>query len=206
MKIRTAAVTAVLIGWVAGFASPAAAQDQLGVLVGLNSANVEFDVEGTSVSLDRRNGFAGGVYWVRALGEAGGVEVDALIAQKGTSISGDLFGSDMSIKLTYLDIPVLARFNGAATPTVGFQAYAGPSFNFKLSESFELEGVDFESEDEVKSFEMAVVLGGGVSFGRIRVDARYGLGLTSLADEDELGIDGSAKNRVFSILFGIALR
>ncbi len=206
MKIRFAAIFAVLAGALSAGITPVMAQDQVGVLVGLNSASVNLEAEGFEIDADRRAGFAAGLYWVHALQGPLGIEVDALFAQKGVSLPASVFGDDLDLKLSYLDFPVLVRYSRPATPSVGFHAYVGPSFNLKLGDTIEVNGIEQEADSPIESFETALVFGGGLTFGAIRVDARYGLGLSSIADEADVELASSVKNRVFSILFGLRFR
>jgi len=190
---------ALLVVMAVATPSRTSAQD-LGVLVGFNSANVDFDVAGVNVNVDPRSGFVGGLWFNQPLMDGFSVEIDGLVSMKGTAFNFD--GDSGKIKLTYFDIPVLARANLPGSGPVRIHLLGGPSFNFKLSESFEPE--EDQSEDQVEAFETALVVGGGVTVSRLRIDARYGFGLTNIAkDEDE---DFTAKNRVFSILFGISFR
>jgi hypothetical protein len=206
MNIRFAGIFTILLGTLSAGITPAMAQDEVGVLAGVNSANVNFESEMFTIEGDSRTGFAAGLYWTRALQGALGVEVDALFAQKGVSLPASVFGNDIALKVSYLDIPVLARYSRLATTSVGFQAYIGPSFNLKLGDTIEVNGIEQEEDSGIESFETAVVFGGGVAFGRVRVDARYGLGLTSLADAADAEFAASVKNRVFSVLVGFRLR
>jgi hypothetical protein len=50
------------------------------------------------------------------------------------------------------------------------------------------------------------VIEGGVTVNRLRLEARYGWGLTDIVNQDNPGVDFSAKNRVFSILVGVEFR
>lgn len=136
--------------------SRTAAQD-LGVLVGFNSANVDFDFAGVNVNVDPRSGFVGGLWFNQPLMDGFSVEIDGLVSMKGTAFNFD--GDSGKIKLTYLDIPVLARVNLPGSGPVRIHVLGGPSFNFNLSESFE--PGDDQDEDSVETFETAVVVGGG---------------------------------------------
>ena len=60
---------------------------------------------------------------------------------------------------------------------------------------------DGDISDQVERFELALVVGGGVEFGRILIDGRYSWGLSNLNkdDQDEMKI----RNRVFAVMAGI---
>lgn len=109
MQIRSTAMALVLLAVLSGATpAPASAQGSSGVLLGFNSAEMDFDVpELGTLTFDRRNGFVGGIFIERTLQGPFGVEIDALFAQKGTTIDFDFAGEEpFVIKVDYLDIPV----------------------------------------------------------------------------------------------------
>jgi hypothetical protein len=115
----------------------------------------------------------------------------------------DFGGGDAgSINITTLDIPVMGRINIPGTPNSGFHLLFGPSFNFKLNESFDPDEADFD-DDEIETFETELTLGAGFTVARFRVDARWGMGLTNIDKAAEGG--SGIKNRIFRILFGFEL-
>ena len=199
---RIVSIAAVMGALVVAAPGSASAQGG-GILVGLNSANLSFDGEGFgSVDLERRNGLVAGVYADWPMTDMFKLEVNALVAQKGAHITDPDFGDELGIDLTYLDIPVLAKVSIPTMANAGVHLYAGPSFNIKLTESFDPE--EEGDEDEVETLELGFVLGGGITINRFRVDVRYGFGLNSIIDQEDLGSDATVKNKVFSVLFGFA--
>ena len=206
MKLRSARIVLVLASiWLA---IPSTASAQVGVLVGLNMANVSFEAEdesGITISGDRRNGFVAGLSFNLPLQDIFSVEVDALFAQKGTEFTFSEFGqTDIGkIKLNYLDIPVLGRINLPSSGTTRVHLLVGPSFNFKIDEKFEENGEESDNdEDQIETLETALVFGVGVSVNRFRVDLRYGLGLSNILTDNATDGELTGKNRVFSILVG----
>ena len=103
----------VLVLAVIGLATPSTASAQVGVLVGLNVANVNFDVTDTSVSVngDSRTGFVAGLTFNMPIQDMFSVEVDALFAQKGTkfTFAESGFVDTGKIKLNYVDVPVMGQ-------------------------------------------------------------------------------------------------
>ena len=201
MTIRSAsALLALSAALFAATPSPASAQ--VGVLVGFNSAKVDFedDTDVPSDAVSRRTGFVGGVTLNVPIQDVFSVEVDALVGLKGAKF--DFGGGDTgTIKLTYLDVPVMGRINLGGMDTGGHLLF-GPSFNFKLNEKFEPADPG-DTDDDIKAFETSFVAGAGVMISRFRIDARYGFGLTNI---DKFAADGNAiKNQIFSILFGFEL-
>jgi len=195
----------VLVLAVVGLATPSTASAQVGVLVGLNVANVDFDVSDTSISVngDSRTGFVAGLSFNMPIQEVFSVEVDALFAQKGTKFSATESGftDTAKINLNYVDIPVLAKVNVTGSAPVGVHLLAGPSFNFKVSEKFDPEDAA-DADDSIETMETALVFGGGVHVGAFRVDLRYGIGLSNIVKDSASDGFITGKNRVFSILVG----
>src|SRR5688572_19933990 len=161
--------------------SKASAQVQWGGLAGVVWSDVNIDPEDPDTEIDRRVGGVGGVAMnTRIGGDIFSVEVDGLVSVRGADFRDPNDpGFEQKVKLTYLEFPVLARGNTGLTS--GGYIEFGPSFNFKLSENFDPEEVD--QEDQVETFEFAVLIGGGVKFTRIRADFRYGWGLTNIAKD-----------------------
>ena len=183
--------------------SKASAQVQWGGLAGIVWSDVNIDPEQPDVEIDRRVGGAGGVAMnTRIGGDIFSVEVDGLISIRGADFRDPNDpGFEQKVKLTYLEFPVLARGNTGLTS--GGYVEFGPSFNFKLSESFDPEDPG-QDEDQVETFEFAFIIGGGVKFTRIRADLRYGWGLTNIA-KDQDDDEPEFKNQYFSLLFGFEL-
>ena len=203
MKVRAAAMVLVLAA--VGLATPGTASAQVGVLVGLNVANVDFDVSDTSVSVngDSRTGFVAGLSFNMPIQQMFSVEVDALFAQKGTKFTATESGftDTAKVNLNYVDVPVLAKINATGSAPVGVHLLAGPSFNFKVSESFDPEDAA-DSDDSIEKMETALVFGGGVHMGGFRVDLRYGIGLSNIIKDSASDGFLTGKNKVFSILVG----
>lgn len=202
MQIRSAWFVSMLA--VIWLATPSTASAQVGVLVGLNVANVNFDVTDTSVSVngDSRTGLVAGLSLNVPIQEMFSVEVDALFAQKGTSVtfSESGFTETSKVKLNYVDIPVLGRINVSGSAPVGVHLLIGPSFNFKVSEKFDPD--EDNDEDQFEKMETALLIGGGVHVGGFRVDLRYGIGLSNIIKDEASDGFLTGKNKVFSILVG----
>ena len=159
----------------------------------------------TSVSVngDSRTGFVAGLSFNMPIQQMFSVEVDALFAQKGTKFTATESGftDTAKVNLNYVDIPVLAKINVTGSAPVGVHLLAGPSFNFKVSESFDPEDAA-DADDSIEKMETALVFGGGVHMGAFRVDLRYGIGLTNIIKDSASDGFLTGKNKVFSILVG----
>ena len=181
--------------------SIASAQPQIGLLAGFDSANINFDAEGIGITIngDRRSGFVGGLSVNVPLQDMFSVELDALWAQKGTQFTFDR--DTGKIKLNYMDVPVMGRITLSGSGSARVHLLIGPPFNFKISEKFDPEDGN-NDEDQIETFETALVIGGGVTVTRIGIEVRYGMGLSNIVkDSGNEGFTG--KNKVFSILLRI---
>ena len=83
----------------------------------------------------------------------------------------------------------------------------GPSFAFKLKEVQEEDGEETPRTDDTKKYDVGFAFGGGVSFGRWIVDARYTLGVTDIVDIDfPFSAPSTSKNRSFALTAGYRWR
>ena len=133
-----------------------------------------------------------------------GYGVDVTFTGLGQEIT-----AEGTLKLDYIDVPVLARFefpSAGITPHV----FAGPTVGFNVSAEQETEAMgNTETEDisdTVSGTDFGLEFGGGVDFGigagTVTVDARYGLGLTDIPDTDNS--DFSLTNRALMVTAGFA--
>lgn len=182
----------------------------IGVMGGVNLAKVSGDdVDG----LDSRTGFMGGVFITFHLTNAFGIEPEALYSQRGASMD-DGSGVDATIKMDYIDIPVLLRFDIPVVGPIRPFFVAGPAFGIQTKCSIAAEGggvsasVDCDQFDEDpeanidnKSFDLSGVFGAGLDFRlgsrTLMVGARYQHGFSDVVK------DASAKSRTWSIVAGI---
>ncbi len=183
-----------------------------GVEAGVNIANVSFDLSGASVSLDHRTGGIGGVFF-GVDGKNGGLIVEVLYTQKGTTIgqSGPGFTASTKVKLDYVEIPVLARVNLKASDKVMVHLFVGPAFGIKVKDDI----VDTVTENNVttsetndaniKGTDVGIVFGGRMDFNKFLIDARYDVGLTNV-NKDTGSDEPKVKNRVFSLMFGVKFK
>ena len=125
------------------------------------------------------------------------IQGEVLYSMKGAD------SADASLGLTYIEIPVLLKYNVPMAGMVSPNLFIGPSLGILLS-------ADADGED-VKEFfkgtDFGVVIGAGVDFdlgtGKVTLDARYNLGLTSLDDTDDADVKNSGISVMVGYLFGI---
>jgi hypothetical protein len=201
MRLCSVVLLLVVVNGGAAFAQEPAA---VGVKAGVNFANLNFEGEGATVNFDQRTGFVGGLFVVWPASSRLALQTEVLYSQKGAKIEED--EATGKIKFDYVDVPVLARVSTPASGGTAFHLFAGPSFGFRVSAkseaTFEGEEESEDLDDEVERFDLGLVAGAGLQFGRFEIDGRYTWGLTNLnKDEEDEGV--KIKNRVFSVMAGI---
>jgi hypothetical protein len=196
-----------MITAVPALASAQAAGAEFGVKVGFNVSSIKFDFDEADITSDGRAGIVVGFWGAKDFNPRVGIQVDAMLEQKGgeTQIDDDIFDDDASFKLTYLTFPVMARFNfTAGTSTIRF--LTGPSFNFHVNESIEVGGVELDGDEvDLETFEMGWVIGGQGTIKNFVIDVRYIWGLTNINSSDDEG-EPTVKNNTFQMTFGWRFR
>ena len=138
------------------------------------------------------------------------IQPEALYIQKGAKYIESFGGEDIeaSMRIDYIEIPVLARLEfpsaGALTPIV----YAGPYAAFKVSAKNKISAPGYSQEETlegVKSTDFGLAFGGGLEFELgsmvLMLEARYHLGLSATNDSDEDGV--SLRNRTLEAGIGL---
>ena len=183
----------------------AASAQQAGVKAGVNFASIS---DAGELSTSQRMGLVGGL-WVVVPANRFSFQVEGLFTEKGVAmeIMEDGLTIDADVRIRYIEVPVLARFDfGADGSTARFFIVGGAAPAFKVGDArirAEFEGEEeTETIDDIESFDLGLVGGAGVQFGRANVEARYTHGLMKLSSDDE----DDAKNRVFTVTFGFRFR
>lgn len=189
------------------FSAVATAQPTFGLKAGLNVADISNTFEDTpGVDAQPRLGLVAGALVDYPFSDQFGVRAEVLYSQKGTHAeatdivdkSGVSGASSATIKLDYIEVPLLARYALMPTPTLEVGLMAGPAFAFNINQAVEYDGTDSGDDDFAEKFDAGIAVGAEVGSGPFFVDFRYTYGLLNVAkdldpDEDE------PKNSVFSI-------
>jgi len=187
-------------------ATPAFAQGltAAGVKVGVNFARLNSDDELVD-QLDTRTGLIAGGFVELGINDMFSIQPEVLYSQKGGKggVTEVGLAYDATLKLDYVEIPILAKFNFGTTGGVRPFVFTGPvpAFNIRARFKQELAGTELEEDidEDVKGGDFGWVFGGGVRVRGFSVDARYTFGFVAI-NEDETEED--VKNQVFSILVG----
>lgn len=200
---------------VAGLSTAVLAQNpvKLGLKAGLAFPNMSISTGGLSIAFDSRTSFYVGGTADFAISDVFSVQPGLTFVSKGTKFSGDEFelgdisadADAVTLNFSYVEIPVnlLANFKVANAGKVFFGG--GPYYAFAVdaftkSGSFK-EDVDFE-DDGFKRGDFGVNFLGGFQFNnRLNIHAGYGLGLSSVIDDQEQ-MDVKFKNKVFTVGLG----
>ena len=175
------------------------AQPEVGTLsiqpkVGINVANITHG-HGT----DPRVGVVGGIELQSQLASYVGVSYGILYSMQGARAEN---GSTKStLKLDYVNIPIMANvylYKGLA-----LKAGIQPGFNvvdkYKVSNGGQsVTGSIADLGFKIKSFDFGIPFGLSYEFNRVVLDARYILGMTEFAEND----DDNSHHRVFQFTIG----
>jgi opacity protein-like surface antigen len=175
--------------------------DTYGVKAGVLWSNLDLTTPNSIISENQQLGFTAGVFGSTRLAGPLYLDIEALVTTKGTKY--DFADFENELRLTYLELPVLARVRVLRAGAVTAYVSGGASFAFKLKEVQKEAGEETSVDDDVKKWDIGIAMGGGVSIGSFVVDARYTLGLIDIVDVDTAGFaEPTAKNKAISVTFG----
>ena len=199
-------LTALVV--LAGGNAKAAVDLDFGLKAGANFSVLKVDSE--AVNLGNRIGFAGGGLMVLNFSPNWAAQVELLYSSKGASDEfeivdegGASLGTETgTFKLDYFEIPLLARFSPGGGPIF---LTAGPSFAFKTSAKFTIEGQPDEELDWVKSSDLGITIGVGASakssLGKMEIDLRYTWGTTNINDGEGAAIKNAGLQTTLGFVF-----
>ena len=187
---------------------------EVGVKAGINSASLTPE-EDEDPDMSRRIGFVGGGWFRWPLSSCFSLQAEGLFSDKGViqriQPIEEFPGGESEIRIRYLEVPLLARGDfGSAAARTRFFVVGGlaPAFELGARGWLRPEGQDeFNRDigDQIKPFDLGLVGGAGIQFGRALVEARYTHGLLH-TNEDDNGDEDRIKNRVFSVTAGFRFR
>jgi len=208
LSVISSALLLAVLPFAEGRAQLEARPLRFGVTAGMNIAKLS-GADGGIV--DNRTGFLAGGLVVIPVGRNFAFQPEILFATKGAAASDSGFTGSM--KLQYVEVPVILRLDVPTSGKIKPFAYAGPAFALKTGCAFEGSGggvsasVDCDQlfgqigdpgDFSFRSADVGGLVGGGLAFdvgGRLfTVGARYEVGLVSIFQNDD------AKNRVLSFL------
>lgn len=155
--------------------------------VGLSLANV------TKGDGDIRVGAVAGAEFEYQVSDIFSLSAGALYSMQGCK--GEVEGYDATVKLDYLNIPILANVYVAKGLAVklGIQ----PGFNVTSKASVEKSGTKVTTDlDGIESVDFSIPVGLSYEINNFVIDARYNLGVSKIMDGSDL------KNSVFQFTLG----
>lgn len=172
------------------------------------------------VDAEYRAGVSLGAFVSIPISAAVAIQPEVVFAQKGArsaaydydDIPADGDGPPIGVYISektshnYLEVPVLLKLSPSprsdfARPTF----FAGPSVGILLDAK---KVYDTDYKEYLRSTDFGVIIGGGVELGRLSFDARYNLGLTTIAKDYDASfgnVPGDIKNRAFTVTAGVRL-
>lgn len=172
---------------VSSFAQHAVGTFTIQPKVGLNLANVT-DGDG-----DIRVGAVAGAEFEYQISDIFSLSAGALYSMQGCK--GEVEGIDATVKLDYLNIPILANVYVAKGLAVklGIQ----PGFNVTSKASVEKSGTKVTTDlDGIESVDFSIPIGLSYEINNFVIDGRYNLGVSKIMDGSD------SKNSVFQFTLG----
>ncbi len=152
-----------------------------------------------------RTALMGGVTLVAPFTPSFALQPEFIYTQKGSRVTEEDFTG--TVKMNYIEVPVMLRFDIATTSGPRPFLYAGPAVAFRVGcgvelknggDSFNAECDEGTDQPDFKSTDYSVVLGGGFAFnalGRLAsIGVRYDHGLSNFSESNEV------KHRVLSVI------
>jgi hypothetical protein len=194
---------------------PATAQNRIGIIGGLNLANLSIKGTGEDLNLSNLTAFGVGGVLDLALSQSVSLRFEPMYLQKGAQDEESSSGVNVEtkVKLDYLEVPALFKI-AFGTGTTQPYLLAGPTMGFLLSAKTTLkasgQGVNIDEEEDIKEFlkstDFGLNFGAGISFpagnNAIFVEGRYGLGLTNINDDPD-DPDTDVKTKGIQVMGGI---
>ena len=203
-------MAAVLAALSLAAALPVHAQ-RLGIVAGATFSQLRgFE----NVKAKNRSGTMVGAILTLPIGERVALQPEFLFINKGGALDYGAGGTD-EIRLDYLDIPLLLRFDKAPSGVLNPHFYAGPSVGFNVGCNITSRGggVPDVSTDctrdnfDPKSLDWGALVGAGVdlSLGGLGVTggARYGIGLANISNDDGDALERRVRNGTLTVYLGV---
>lgn len=188
-KIILMAVMA--LATVSSFAQHAVGTFTIQPKVGLNLANVT-DGDG-----DIRVGAVAGAEFEYQISDIFSLSAGALYSMQGCKgeVNVEGFDVDATVKLDYLNIPILA--NVYVTKGLAVKLGIQPGFNVTSKASVEKSGTKVTTDlDGIESVDFSIPVGLSYEINNFVIDARYNLGVSKIMDGSD------SKNSVFQFTLG----
>jgi hypothetical protein len=173
------------------------AQFAFGIKAGANFSNVSGNgLDGISTST--LTGFNGGFYVRLPLGH--GFAIQPELVYSGQGFKTDVSDVTVTEHENYINFPILLKY----THFSGLFLETGPQFGYLMTANEKAQGVSEDNKNSFNAADVAWVFGIGFKIPAtpLAVDARYNLGISNIASNDNAGGSSSSSsihNGVFQI-------
>ena len=178
----------VMLASVASYAQHAVGSFTLQPKIGMNIADLT-----KADDSEVRIGLAAGAEFEYQATDIVSVSFGALYSMQGCK--GDMYGADGTIKLDYINVPILANVYVAK----GFAVKLGLQPGFKVNSEVTLKKSSVSGSadlDGVKSVDLSIPVGVSYEYNNFVLDGRYNFGVTKWSDISD------SKHSVFQITLG----
>lgn len=167
-----------------------------GAKAGVNFANVSGEDVEDNIT---RTSFNVGAVVEFEISDKFSIQPELIYSAQGAKLEEEESDVDLTLKLDYLNVPVIAKFYAAE----GFSLEFGPQVGFLLSAKAKAkiggDSGETDIKDEFETVDFGLNFGAGYKLDSgLNFSARYNLGLSNVAKESE----SSVKNSVFQISVG----
>ncbi len=188
-----------------GSAAHAQSDGSLGLKAGLNASTLTVNYA------TGRNGLHAGLFYRSDPTSAIGYQAELLYSVRGADWRVNIpfinIGQEASIRLNYLDLPVMAVYR----PIPALELHGGGYIGYLLSSQYKTTGslVDMNGdlgEGQFNSMDAGVLAGLAVNLGPVQIGGRYNFGLTKVSDSAAANfVLGDANNRFGQIFVSFVL-
>jgi hypothetical protein len=159
-----------------------------GAKAGFNFANMTGDIDDVAMKVS----FHLGGYANIGVTDVLSVQPELLFNAVGAKEDG----GDGKLNVSYVSIPVMVLYSFGVV-----NVQAGPQLGFLISAKEKYDDEEDDIKDMFKGTDFGFNLGLGADFGQFNASARYCIGLSNIADDDDFDV----KNSVIQLSVGVKL-
>ena len=176
------------------------AQFAFGIKAGANFSNVSGDgLDGISTST--LTGFNGGFYVRLPLGH--GFAIQPELVYSGQGFKTDVSDVTVTEHENYINFPILLKY----THFSGLFLETGPQFGYLMTANEKAQGGSEDNKNSFNAADVAWVFGIGFKIPAtpLAMDARYNLGISNIASNDNAGGSSNSSSSIHNGVFQIGL-
>lgn len=186
-------IAIMMVAAVSAKAQNEAGQASIKPMAGINLATMT-----KTTDSKMRVGLAAGLEFEYGIADNFGLSAGVLYSMQGVKGTTPWLGADkadLTYKMDYINIPVLANFY--IVKGLAIKAGIQPGFNVKKKVAVDVAGAKEDATiDDVKGFALSVPVGLSYEFANVVLDARYNWGLTKAIKNSD------SKHSYFTITLG----